>query len=170
MIRIGQKIDDFGFDVYQGDEIREIKFSNYQGRWLVLLFYPIDFASLCTAELEECVAYYDRFADGGAQILPICIDLAAAHRVQQSDCPFINRIAFPIATETSAKLCSYFGTCSKDHEVSWRRTFIIDPNGVLRAKAIRNGTSAGARAAGELGRLAAKPQKENNRVKDSPPS
>ena len=143
MIRIGQKIDDFAFDVYQGDEIREIKFSNCQGKWLVLLFYPIDFACIRIAELEEVVAYYDRFADGGAQILAVCIDIAAAHGVQQSDCPFINRIAFPIATETSVKLCSYFGAYSKDPGVSWRRTFIIDPNGVLRAKAIENRTVDG---------------------------
>jgi alkyl hydroperoxide reductase subunit AhpC len=96
MIRIGQKIDDFAFDVYQGDEIREIKFSNCQGKWLVLLFYPIDFACIRIAELEEVVAYYDRFGKVGTQILAVCMDTAAAHRVRPGNAPSMNRIAFPI--------------------------------------------------------------------------
>lgn len=121
MIRIGQKIDDFAFDVYQGDEIR------LSGRWLVLLFYPTDFAWIRIAELEEVVAYYDRFGKVGTQILAVCMD--TAHRVGPSDAPFMNRIAFLIATESSVKLCSYFGAYSKNPGVSWRRTFIIDPNG-----------------------------------------
>ncbi len=37
MIQIGQKIDDliddFEFEVYQSDEIKKVKFSNYEGKW-----------------------------------------------------------------------------------------------------------------------------------------
>ena len=39
MIQIGQKIDDFiddlEFDAYQNNEIKKIKFSDYEGKWLV---------------------------------------------------------------------------------------------------------------------------------------
>jgi alkyl hydroperoxide reductase subunit AhpC len=80
MIQIGQKIDNsinyFEFEVYQndeikknqGDEIRKIKFSNYKGKWLVLFFHPLDFASIRPAELEEAAARYDRLRKGGAEI------------------------------------------------------------------------------------------------------
>jgi NADH-dependent peroxiredoxin subunit C len=57
MMQIGQKIDDFiddfEFEVYQNDEIKKIKLSRYQGKWLVLLFYPADFTFICPTELEE---------------------------------------------------------------------------------------------------------------------
>lgn len=37
VIQIGQKIDDliddFEFEVYQSDEIKKVKFSNYEGKW-----------------------------------------------------------------------------------------------------------------------------------------
>jgi alkyl hydroperoxide reductase subunit AhpC len=50
MIQIGQKIDDliddFEFEVYQNNEIKKDKFSNYSGKWLVLLFYPADFTCI----------------------------------------------------------------------------------------------------------------------------
>ena len=38
MIQIGQKIDfidDLEFDAYQNNEIKKIRFSDYEGKWLV---------------------------------------------------------------------------------------------------------------------------------------
>ena len=65
MIQIGQKIDDliddFEFEVYQNEAIKKVKFSSYQGKWLVLLFYPADFTFICPTELEETAEYYDHF-------------------------------------------------------------------------------------------------------------
>lgn len=59
MIQIGQKIDyfidDFEFEVYQNHEIKKIKFSNYGGKWLVLLFYPADFTFICPTESASFV-------------------------------------------------------------------------------------------------------------------
>ena len=57
MITIGQNIDDFEFEVYQNDEIKKVKLSNYHGKWLVLLFYPADFTFICPTELEEAARY-----------------------------------------------------------------------------------------------------------------
>jgi peroxiredoxin len=43
MVRVGQRIDDLEFEFYQNDDIKKGKFSDYPGKWLVLLFYPADF-------------------------------------------------------------------------------------------------------------------------------
>ena len=61
MIQIGQKIDDFEFEVYQNEEIKKDKLSSFQGKWLVLLFYPADFTFICPTELEEAAEYYGEF-------------------------------------------------------------------------------------------------------------
>jgi NADH-dependent peroxiredoxin subunit C len=57
MIQIGQiiddVIDDFEFEIYQNDEIKRTKFSNYDGMWLVLLFYPADFTFVCPTETSD---------------------------------------------------------------------------------------------------------------------
>jgi peroxiredoxin (alkyl hydroperoxide reductase subunit C) len=143
MIRIGQKIDDFVFDSYQGDEIRKIKLSNYKGKWLVLLLYPVDFDSTRPAELEEAAACYDRFRKGGAEILTVCMKTASRQGTRHEGSPSMKRIAFPIAANSWAKLCRHFEIYVEDTGMSLRHTFIIDPDGVLRARTIKR------RAAGD---------------------
>jgi len=42
-IQIGDKAPDFKVKAYYRGATREIELSQYQGRWVVLLFYPADF-------------------------------------------------------------------------------------------------------------------------------
>jgi NADH-dependent peroxiredoxin subunit C len=135
MTRIGQKIDDFAFDVYLGDKIKQVTFSTYKGKWLILLFSPVG-----SAELDEATAYYDRFTKGGAEILAVSMNRDSAHKARHCDSSSMKRIAFPIAADSSAKLCRYFGTYIEDTGISLRGAFIIDPDGVLRARTIKRGS------------------------------
>jgi peroxiredoxin (alkyl hydroperoxide reductase subunit C) len=80
MIQIGRKIDDFEFEVYQNEEIKKVKLSNYQGKWLVLLFYPADFTFICPTELEEAAEYYGEFKKEGAEILSVSTDTVFVHK------------------------------------------------------------------------------------------
>ena len=84
MIQIGQKIDDFiddlEFEAYQNNEIKKVKFSDYEGKWLVLLFYPVEFASIRLTELEETAAYYDQFRKSGAEILAVSMNTAIVRK------------------------------------------------------------------------------------------
>jgi peroxiredoxin (alkyl hydroperoxide reductase subunit C) len=134
MIRIGQKIDDFALEVHRGDEIKKVRFSAYKGKWLVLLFSSLD-----CAELDKASAYYNRFTQGGAEILAVSMNPASEHKARQGDSLPMKRIVFPIAADPSARLCRYFGTYRR----SVGGTFIIDPDGVLRARTIKTEASAG---------------------------
>ena len=65
MIQVGQKIDDFAFDAYHNDEIKQMKLSDHKGKWLVLLFYPADFTFVCPTELEDAAEHYADFQEAG---------------------------------------------------------------------------------------------------------
>jgi len=136
MIQVGQKIEDFVFDLYQGDEIKTVKFSNYRGKWLVLLCYPGDVTSLCPRALEKAAASYDRFAKGGAQILGVIMNPPSSPGARRNLFSSMKPNAFPIATAPSERLYHYLGTYLEDTGTFFRGTFIIDPESVLRARAI----------------------------------
>ena len=53
MIQVGHKTNDFECDAYHDGEIKKIRLSFYEGKWLVLLFYPADFTFVCPTELED---------------------------------------------------------------------------------------------------------------------
>lgn len=43
MIKAGQKAPDFTAGAYQNGAFKEVKLSDYLGKWVVLCFYPGDF-------------------------------------------------------------------------------------------------------------------------------
>ncbi len=43
MIKAGQKAPDFSAMAYQDGGFKEVKLSDYAGKWVVLCFYPGDF-------------------------------------------------------------------------------------------------------------------------------
>ena len=142
MIQIGQKIDDFiddfEFEVYQNNEIKKVKLSSYQGKWLVLLFYPADFTFICPTELEEAAEYYDEFKMEGAEILSISTDTVFVHKAWHDNSPSIAKLAYPMVADPTARLYRYFGTYVEDIGLSLPGTFIIDPEGVLKAMDIHD--------------------------------
>ena len=152
MIQIGQKIDDFEFDVCQGDEIKKVKFSNYEGKWLVLLFYPVGFAFIRPPELEETAAYYDQFRKGGAEILAVSMNTAFVRKAWYDNSPSIAKIANSPVADPPIELYRYFRTQMEDLRPPVRGTVIIDPNGVLKARAFTTRTSVGSIAGIGFGR------------------
>ena len=133
MFQIGQKISDFELDAFQNEEEKKIKLSDYLGRWLVLIFYPADFTFICPTELEEAAENYEKFKENNAEILSVSTDTVFVHKAWHDNSPAIKKIKFPMLADPSGKLCRAFGTYIEDEGLSLRGSFIIDPDGVLKA-------------------------------------
>lgn len=133
MIKIGQKIPDFTLEAYHQDKIKKIKLSDYKGRWLVLIFYPADFTFICPTELEEAAQHYNEFQKLGAEVLSVSTDTVFAHKAWHDQSPAIGKIHYPMLADPTGKVCLEFGTYIEEEGLSLRGTFIIDPDGVLKA-------------------------------------
>jgi len=133
MIKIGQKIPDFELEVFHQEKIKKIKLSDYKGKWLVLLFYPADFTFICPTELEEAARYYPQFQELGAEVLSVSTDTVFVHKAWHDHSPSIKKIKFPMVADPAGKLCRAFGTYIEEEGVSLRATFIIDPDGIVKA-------------------------------------
>lgn len=133
MIKIGQKIPDFKIEAFQDGTIKKIKLSDYKGKWLVLIFYPADFTFVCPTELEEAAALYKEFKKLGAEILSVSTDTVFVHKAWHDQSPSIKKIEFPMVADPTRSLCQEFGTLIEDEGLSFRASFIIDPEGVVKA-------------------------------------
>lgn len=136
MIKIGQKISgleiaNFEFEAFQNEKIKKIKLSDYQGRWLVLIFYPADFTFICPTELAEAAEYYKEFKKLGAEILSVSTDTVFVHKAWHDSSSAIKKINFPMVADPTGKLCREFGTYIEEEGLSLRGSFIIDPEGKL---------------------------------------
>ncbi len=133
MIQIGQTIPEFELEAYHEDDIKKIKLSDYRGKWLVMLFYPADFTFICPTELEEAALLHDNFKAEGAEIISVSTDTVYTHKAWHDSSKAIGKIKYPMVADPTGRLCRAFGTYIESEGLSLRASFIIDPDGTLKA-------------------------------------
>ena len=138
MVKIGQRPADLAFKVFQDEEIKATKLSDYLGKWLVLIFYPADFTFVCPTELEEAAGLYPEFQKLGAEVISVSADTVYVHKAWHDESPSIKKIKYPMAADPTGALCREFGTYIEEEGLSLRGSFIIDPDGALKAYEIND--------------------------------
>lgn len=138
MIKINQVIPDMELEVFHENKTKKINLNDYRGQWLVLFFYPADFTFVCPTELKELAEHYDQFQKEGAEIISVSTDTVFVHKAWHDSSKTISAIKFPMAADPSGKLSRAFNTYIEDEGLALRGTFIIDPDGVLKAIEINN--------------------------------
>lgn len=133
MVRVGETVLDLDGEALVNNETRRIKLSEYRGKWLVLFFYPADFSFVCPTELEELANAYPEFKKLGAEVVSVSTDTVFVHKAWHDASSAIKKIRFPMLADPSGKFCREFGTYIEGEGLSLRGSFIIDPDGILKA-------------------------------------
>jgi len=111
--------------------------SDYKGKWLVLFSHPADFTPVCTTEFIAFAKHYDEFQAAGAELLGLSIDSYYSHVawVRNIKEKFAVEIQFPIIEDLSMTVSKAYGMIHPGaaDTSAVRATFIIDPEGILRA-------------------------------------
>jgi peroxiredoxin (alkyl hydroperoxide reductase subunit C) len=138
MLKINEKVPNFEAEAYQDDEIKKIRFSDYKGKWMVLVFYPGDFTFVCPTELEELGRLYGEFKGEGAEVFSVSKDSVYVHKAWHDNSPSIKNISYPMVADPTGNLCREFGTYMENEGLSLRGSFIIDPEGELKTMEIQD--------------------------------
>jgi peroxiredoxin (alkyl hydroperoxide reductase subunit C) len=133
MLKINQEIPNFEVEAFHNEEIKKLKLSQFRGKWLILFFYPADFTFVCPTELEELADSYEEFKKEGAEIVSVSTDTVFAHKAWHDSSPAIKKIKFPMLADPTGNLSRAFGTYIEEEGLSLRGTFLIDPEGALKA-------------------------------------
>ncbi len=132
-IEIGAPAPEFSAKAFHNDKIIDLKLSNYRGKWVVLAFYPADFTFICPTELVSLAENYSEFQKIKAEILSVSTDTVYAHKAWWDTSPSIKQIKYPMVADPTGKICRSYGTYIENEGLSLRGTFIIDPDGILKA-------------------------------------
>ncbi len=145
---IGQKIADFELDAFQNEKQIKLKLSDYLGKWIVLFFYPADFTFVCPTELEDVADHYDELTKMNVEVLSVSTDTVFVHKAWHDNSPAIKKITFPMVADPTGNLSREMGVYIPAEGLALRGTFIIDPDGVLKAFEIHDNSIG--RSADEL--------------------
>jgi peroxiredoxin 2/4 len=115
------------------------KLADYKGKWLILFSHPADFTPVCTTEFIAFAKAHKTFAGLNCELLGLSIDSTYSHIawVRNIEERFGVAIPFPIIDDLSMKVASAYGMIQlgASDTSAVRATFVIDPNGILRAMA-----------------------------------
>lgn len=118
-----------------------VKLSDYKGRWLVLLFYPLDFTFVCPTELTAFSDRYEDFQGIGAEIIGVSTDSVFSHRAwlkTPRDKGGVEGLKYPLAADATKTVSRDYAVLIEDRGIALRGLFVIDPEGTLRYKVVHD--------------------------------
>src|ERR671932_1860394 len=118
-----------------------VRLADYRGKWLVLVFYPLDFTFVCPTELTTFSDRYDDFEAIGADVLGISTDSVYSHRAwlqTPRDKGGVQGLRYPLASDQTKEVSRAYGVLIENQGVALRGLFVIDPEGILRYAVIHD--------------------------------
>ena len=135
--KVGQPAPDFDMLSTKNMETltENVKLSDYAGKWLILLFYPLDFTFICPTELTAFSDRIDELNGIGAEVIGISTDSVHSHRAWINTPREENGVAgmqYPLASDTGGKLARAFNILVEEENIALRGLYIINPEGILQ--------------------------------------
>lgn len=111
-----------------------VSLADFNGKQLVIYFYPKDDTPGCTTEAKDFTALKDEFAAANTDILGISKDSVAKHD------KFINKhdLGITLISDEDGEMCEAYGVWveksmyGKTYMGIERTTFLIDKDGIIR--------------------------------------
>ena len=133
MVRINSKAPEFRVNAFHEGEVKEIGLDDYAGKWIVLFFYPKDFTFICPTELGLLADKYEELKELGVEVLSVSTDTPEVHKAWHDASDTIKKINFPMLADPTGAICKSYGTYIDSEGVSLRGSFVIDPDGIVKA-------------------------------------
>ena len=129
-LKAGDKAPEFEAKDQNG---QTIKLSDYQGKKVVLYFYPKDDTPGCTAQACNLRDNYSELQEKGYQVIGVSADTEQKHQ------KFIGKydLPFSLIADTDKNVIQAYGVwgqkkfMGREYDGIHRETFIIDENGIV---------------------------------------
>ncbi len=130
MAQVARPAPHFTCEAVVGEgEFKTIKLSDYEGKWVVLFFYPLDFTFVCPTEITEFSRRDSEFEALNTKVLGGSTDSVHSHRAWLKELGTLN---YPLFSDITRSMSRDYGVLLPDQGIALRGTFIIDPEGILR--------------------------------------
>lgn len=123
------------------DTLSNVSLEDYKGKWVVLLFYPMDWTFVCPTEIVAFNDARDRLKQLNTEVLCISGDSPYTHlawlQAPKTEGGLGGLIELPLLSDVTREVMKAYGVynddCSElDGGQAFRGLFLIDPKGCVR--------------------------------------
>jgi peroxiredoxin (alkyl hydroperoxide reductase subunit C) len=136
---LNTRIPEFSATAYADGGFRDITDQHLLGAWSVVFFYPADFSFVCPTELADLASRYSEFKELQTEIYSVSTDTHFSHKAWHDTSEAIGAIEFPMVGDPSGQVTRGFGVMIEETGLAERATFLINPEGVIKAIEISDG-------------------------------
>jgi peroxiredoxin (alkyl hydroperoxide reductase subunit C) len=141
-VLVGKKAPDFKAQaVVNGTDFKEIKLSDFQGKYVVMFFYPLDFTFVCPTELHAFQEKADAFKKLNCEVIGVSVDSHFSHLAWLNTPKAeggIHGVKYPVVSDIHKTISRDYDVLIPDAGIALRGTFLIDKNGVVQQQTINN--------------------------------
>jgi peroxiredoxin (alkyl hydroperoxide reductase subunit C) len=140
---VGKKAPFFSMETAlgNGQDFGNVSLTDYEGKWLVFFFYPLDFTFICPTEITALSYAADQFKELNTEILGVSTDSKHSHRAWINT-PVndngLGKLNFPLASDLTKSVARDYDVLIEEEGVALRGLFIIDPEGVIKYQVVNH--------------------------------
>ncbi len=126
--------------VMPDNSFQEISLSTYQGRYVVLFFYPLDFTFVCPSEIIAFDHRLQDFKDRNVEVIGVSIDSHFTHLAWKNT-PVnnggIGNVQYPLVADINKSVSEAYDMLTGPG-IALRGSFLIDKDGVVQHQVVNN--------------------------------
>ncbi len=132
-IKVGDNAPDF---TLLDTDLQKVSLSSFNGKNVVLLFFPAAFTGVCTKEMCTVRDNFDKYSKLNSQVFAISVDSPFTQKVWKAQ----NNLNFPVLSDFNKEVSKLYGAFYDVFGpgkfdlfgVSKRAAFAIDKNGKIK--------------------------------------
>ena len=133
-LQVGDKAPNFSATAVYEQEFKQVNLSDYLGKYLILLFYPLDFTFVCPTEITAFSDMYDQFKSLNTSVLGISVDSEYCHLAWTQldrDSGGVGDLNYPLVSDLDKTISKNYNILNSEGK-SLRGLFIIDKHGFIQ--------------------------------------
>ncbi|NIS61345.1 MAG: redoxin domain-containing protein [Proteobacteria bacterium] len=139
---VSKTAPDLELEGYFNGSFGKYKLSDYRGKWVILLFYPLDFTFVCPTEVLNFSDAADELAQLNCQIFGISVDSKYVHKAwvdtKREDGGLGGALNYPLLSDINKQIARDYDILMEEEGVALRGLFLINPDGIVMHSTINN--------------------------------
>lgn len=127
--------------VVNGQIVDNFALFDFRGKYIVLLFYPLDFTFVCPTELHAFQEKIKEFEARNAQVIACSVDSVYSHLAWLNTpraLGGIQGIEYPLVSDIEKTISYRFNVLNFNEGIAYRGLFLIDRDGIIRHQVVND--------------------------------
>ena len=135
---INAQVPEFKVQAFQNGNFKTVSNEEIKGKWAIFFFYPADFTFVCPTELEDLQDKYEELKSMGVEVFSVSCDTHFVHKAWHDTSERIKKLQYTMLADPLAVLSRGFGVYKEDEGLSYRGTFLVNPEGQIKVAEVQD--------------------------------